>query len=332
MNIYDVAQKSGVSIATVSRVLNGSDKVSLTTRQKVLSVMADGHYAPNAFARGLGLNTMRMVGVLCTDIAVDFYAEAVALIESALRRKGLKVILRCTGDDVTAKADSITELSTQGVDALILVGSPFREKINNDHLIAAAAHVPIILINGYLDLENVYCVFCDERRLMRDAVVALHQNGYQTPLYVSLNNRYSNAYKLDGYREGMAVCHQPYDESHVILCENAGFDAVGEALDIAKENHVNFDSVLCTNDQLGIMAQRHLKAAVPVIGFNNSALGEYCTPTLTSLDNMLSMMCRVAISLLDGLLNGNEPQPTKTCISGRIVYRDSFRKKTNQSD
>ena len=58
MNIYDISQKAGVSIATVSRVLNGSDKVSDKTRKKVLAVMEENSYTPNAFARSLGLNSM----------------------------------------------------------------------------------------------------------------------------------------------------------------------------------------------------------------------------------------------------------------------------------
>ena len=62
MNIYDISRLAGVSIATVSRVLNGSDKVSDATRQKVLDIMEQNGYTPNAFARGLGLNTMRTVG------------------------------------------------------------------------------------------------------------------------------------------------------------------------------------------------------------------------------------------------------------------------------
>ena len=62
MNIYDISQKAGVSIATVSRVLNGSDKVSDKTRKKVLAVMEENSYTPNAFARSLGLNSMHTVG------------------------------------------------------------------------------------------------------------------------------------------------------------------------------------------------------------------------------------------------------------------------------
>ena len=76
-NIYDISKLAGVSIATVSRVLNGSDKVSETTRQKVLDVMEQNGYTPNAFARGLGLNTMRTVGILCDDSSAIYLARGI---------------------------------------------------------------------------------------------------------------------------------------------------------------------------------------------------------------------------------------------------------------
>ena len=77
MNIYDVSKKAGVSIATVSRVLNGNDKVSEKTRQKVLEVMEECSYTPNAFARGLGLNSMKTIGVMCADSSYPYQAKAI---------------------------------------------------------------------------------------------------------------------------------------------------------------------------------------------------------------------------------------------------------------
>ena len=75
MNIYDISQKAGVSIATVSRVLNGSEKVSEKTRKKVLAVMEENSYTPNAFARSLGLNSMHTVGILCSSDRFSLYRE-----------------------------------------------------------------------------------------------------------------------------------------------------------------------------------------------------------------------------------------------------------------
>jgi len=77
MNIYDISNKAGVSIATVSRVLNGNDNVSEKTRQKLLKVMRENGYVPNVFARGLGLNTMMTVGIMCANSTDSYLASAI---------------------------------------------------------------------------------------------------------------------------------------------------------------------------------------------------------------------------------------------------------------
>ncbi len=81
MNIYDVSKHAGVSIATVSRVLNGNPNVSEKTRNKVLNVMAELGYTPNVFARGLGLNTMQTIGIMCSDSSDPYLANAIYYLE-----------------------------------------------------------------------------------------------------------------------------------------------------------------------------------------------------------------------------------------------------------
>ena len=88
LNIYDVSEKAGVSIATVSRVLNGNERVSERTREKVLAVMEECGYTPNAFARGLGLNTMKTIGLMCADSSDLYMAKAIYFVERLLRANG----------------------------------------------------------------------------------------------------------------------------------------------------------------------------------------------------------------------------------------------------
>ena len=85
LNIYDIAKLAGVSIATVSRVVNDSPKVSEKTKARVRAVMKEQNYTPNVFARGLGLNSMQTVGIICPDVADAYMARAVAYLEKRLR-------------------------------------------------------------------------------------------------------------------------------------------------------------------------------------------------------------------------------------------------------
>ena len=97
MNIYDISRRAGVSIATVSRVLNNSPHVSENTRKKVMAVIEGCGYVPNAFARGLGLNSMQTIGLLCPDASDPYLAQALAFLERAFRSQGYDCLLTCTG-------------------------------------------------------------------------------------------------------------------------------------------------------------------------------------------------------------------------------------------
>ena len=85
MNIYDISKKTGFSTATISRVINGSASVSDKTREKILAVIDEYGYTPNVFARGLGLNTMKTIGIMCTDSSDRYIAQAVYYLEESLR-------------------------------------------------------------------------------------------------------------------------------------------------------------------------------------------------------------------------------------------------------
>ena len=85
MNIYDIAELAGVSIATVSRVLNDSPHVAEKTKLRVRKIMEEHDYVPSGFSRSLGLNAMKTISLICPDIADDYMAKAVAYLEHSLR-------------------------------------------------------------------------------------------------------------------------------------------------------------------------------------------------------------------------------------------------------
>ena len=161
MNIYDIANKAGVSIATVSRVVNGSPKVSDRTREKVLGIIEEYGYTPNAFAQGLGLNTMHTVGIMVPSISDNYMANAVYYLEESLHEKGYECILSCSGYLAEQKESHLQMLLSKKTDALILVGSTYAgsEDVthNTDYINLASKEVPVFLINGFITGENIYC-------------------------------------------------------------------------------------------------------------------------------------------------------------------------------
>lgn len=335
MTIYDISEKAGVSIATVSRVLNGSSNVSEKTKNKVLEVINQYEYTPNAFARGLGLNTMKTIGIMTADSSDLYLAKAIYFIEQKLRANGYDSILCCTGYDLENKTKCMNILINKKVDGIILVGSNFiyEQDTDNKYIVEAAAQIPVMLLNAALDAPNVYSVVSDDFNSMYEATIQMIAAGLTDILYFYNSTSYSGEKKLAGYRSAMeenrllksSGLMQYYQGSH----EN--IPAMTEHLKKLYDKGMDFHGVIAADDTLALAAvkfakERDLKIPeeLSIIGYNNSMLTCCCDPELTSIDNKLEILCQHLITTLLGVLEGSE-MPKKTIFSGEIVKRGTTR-------
>jgi LacI family transcriptional regulator/LacI family asc operon transcriptional repressor len=328
MNIYDVSLKAGVSIATVSRVINGNPNVSDKTKQKVLDVMKDIGYTPNVFARGLGLNTMQTIGIICSDSSDIFLANAVYYLEQNLRKNGYDSFLCCTGYELHTKQKYLKLLLSKRVDAIIMVGSGFLEssKKDNSYIIDAAKEVPVMLINGYLNHPRIYCTLCDDHQAVYDSVSKLITQGRERILYLYNTKSYSGLQKLTGYKAALTAHELPLDENLMQMCPNNLQDTHKLLQSLANEG-LTYDAVVAAEDLLAIGAIKFIKEIgrsipndISIIGYNNSLLSTCCDPELSSIDNHVETLCISTISTLMRILSGNDV-PNKTTISNDLIVR-----------
>ena len=331
MTIYDISEKAGVSIATVSRVLNGSNNVSEKTKKKVLDVINQYEYTPNAFARGLGLNTMKTIGIMCADSSDPYLAKAIYYIEQKLRANGYDSILCCTGYDLDTKASSMNLLITKKVDGIILVGSNFiyEKEDDNKYILDAAGQVPVMLLNAAMDAPNVYSIVSDDFTSMYDATMEMIRSGVEDILYFYNSTSYSGKKKLAGYRSAMEEKGLLTNGSFLQLYQGSHEDIPAMADQLLKlhAKGITFHGVIAADDSLALGAlkyAREMKLRIPedlaIIGYNNSMLVNCCDPELTSIDNKLETLCQHLITTLMGVLSGSE-MPKKTVFSGELVKR-----------
>lgn len=334
MTIYDISEQTGVSIATVSRVLNGSKNVSEKTRKKVLDIISQSGYTPNAFARGLGLNTMKTIGIMCADSSDLYFAKAIYHIERKLRANGYDSLLCCTGYELDARAASMNLLITKKVDGIILVGSNFiyEKEADNKYIADAAAQVPVMLLNAALDVPNVYSVVSDDYTSMYDATLQILETGVKDILYFYNSNSYSGKRKLAGFVAAMeekkafrSNLLQFYQGSHEDI------HAMTEHLKKVQKKGLFFQGVIAADDMLALAAVKYARESgydIPgefsILGYNNSMLTLCCEPELTSIDNKLETLCQHLITTFLGVLSGNE-MPIKTVFSGDIIKRGTTR-------
>lgn len=331
MTIYDISKQAGVSIATVSRVLNGSANVKPKTKKKVLDVIEQCGYTPNAFARGLGLNSMNTVGILCADSSDLYLAKAVYYIERNLRAGGYHAVLCCTGYDLENKKASLAHLLNQRVDSVIMVGSNFIEAQsgNNQYILDAAAQVPIMLLNADLDCPNVYCTMCDDFKSMQDITLALIHSGITDILYLYNSTSYSGLKKLTGYQSAYFMEDIPLNKQYQQFFPGTHEDIGGVCsfLTDLRKKGLDFHAVIASEDMLAAGAVKYAKLnglRIPhdlsVIGYNNSLLTTCCEPEISSVDNHLETLCSQLVKTCIGTLNG-EDMPQKTIFSGELIKR-----------
>ncbi len=333
ITIYDISEKSGVSIATVSRVLNGARNVNPDTRERVEAVMSEMGYKPNAFARGLGLDTMKTIGILCADSSDTYLAKAVYYIEEQLRQNNYDSLLCCTGYESSGKKKALDLLISKKVDAAILVGSNFLEatRQGNKYIRDAAEHVPVMLLNAYYDHPNVYSVFCDDSGAMEQATGVLMDAGCKRILYLYDSKSYSGRRKIEGFSHAFEARKLPLDHDLMRFCPCAREDIAGSIGFITSiwESGIHFDGVIASEDALAVAALKFASSKgikVPgdlkIIGYNNSFLSTVTTPTLTSVDNKLRPMCRQLVDTLMNVLSGHE-MPVKSEYIGEIISRET---------
>ncbi len=335
MTIYDISEKAGVSIATVSRVLNGSSNVSEKTKKKVLDVMNQYGYTPNAFARGLGLNTMKTIGIMCADSSDLYLAKAIYYIEQKLRSHDYDSILCCTGYELETKMASMNLLITKKVDGIILVGSNFiyEKESDNQYIADAASQVPVMLLNADLDAPNVYSIVSDDFTSIYEATLQMIQTGIKDILYFYNSSSYSGKRKLAGYRAAMEEKGLLADERLIQFYRGSHEDipAMTKHLSDLKQRNVIFHGVIAADDTLALASVKYARETgyrIPedfsILGYNNSMLVHCCEPELTSIDNKLETLCQHLITTLLGVLEGSE-MPKKTVFSGEIVKRGTTR-------
>lgn len=329
MNIYDIAKLAGVSIATVSRVVNDSDKVTEKTRQKVLSVMEELDYTPNVFARGLGLDSMKTIGILCPNIADVFMANAISILEKKLHQYGYDCILGCSGYEKENREKHVRLLLAKRIDALILVGSTYAgrcdDKEETDYLRETAAKIPVFLINGFVEGDNIFCSYCDDFRATYEVTKGYICEGRKRILFLCDSHSFSAKRKLAGYEAALSDAGYP-------ICEELKFYTRNDIHCVRNEllarKSLDFDSVVATEDGLAIGVIKYALAkglTVPeelsVTGYNNSQLSVGCEPELTSVENHLEQMCVDTIECMLKVLQGETEVVRKNEVRCEIIKR-----------
>ena len=231
--------------------------------------------------------------------------------------------------DPRNKADTIDLLLSKNVDAIILIGSVFKEAEDNSHIERAASRVPVVVINGELDIPGTYGFCSDEEKAVSQAVSMLCHTGRKRILYLYDANTPSGMKKRIGFIKGMKLCGLAAGEENMLrVAKDIG--AVEGAISALLASGATFDAVIASEDLLAVGAVNalmHNGVRVPentaVIGMNNLQLCQCCRPSLTSIDIQLQPLCHAAVKTLISIFHRQEV-PQKTVLQAVCAFRESF--------
>lgn len=326
--IKDIASAAGVSLATVSRVINNGPKVGDATRERVKKIMDEMGYRPNANARALVTQRNPAIGVVIAELHDPFFASLAHGIETLCRTSNIQILMSAGSTSPETEMRAIETLMEHRCEAMV-VHSKF---LDDDALVHFANQVPgFVLINRYIEVIGNRCVWLDNQaggKLMAEHI--LHHGHEDIAVISSRYQILDPVQRLDGIKLALSEAGKSLPDSHIEFAtpdQEGGEAAVQNLL----SRGVKFSAILAYNDAMAAGALTMLldhNIAVPdkvsLIGYDDVLLAKYCRPKLTTLRYPIEMMATHAAKLALDCAKGEFPEPGTTFkYTPTIVKRDS---------
>jgi LacI family transcriptional regulator len=327
--IYEVSKLAGVSLATVSRVINDSGTVTPKTRQKVLSAIEELGYRPNSMAQSLASKRSNSVGILIPELYGPFFGAELSSIETELRSVGKRVIITAGHSDEAIEKDCIEFLLGSSCDALIL----HVDSVSDAYLIELnQGPVPVILLNRYITEMADRCIRLDNELGGYIAAKSLIELGHTKFAYVSGPHWKTDSFKrLSGHKRALKEFGLEIDEQLIYegnFQETSGSDAMEYLLQTGEP----FTALICANDEMAVGAYdvaRKEGLRIPddlsVIGYDNVILTQYLHPKLSSICCHIKEMGQMAARCVIKGIYGEEGLEIQNRFEPYLVSRASVR-------
>lgn len=325
ITIYDVAREAGVSMATVSRVVNGNKNVKENTRQRVLDVIERLDYRPNAVARGLASKRTTTVGVVIPNISNSYFAILAKGIDDIAAMYKYNIVLASSDEDDQKEVDVVNTLFAKQVDGIIFMGHHLTDKIRSEF---SRSRTPVVLA-GTVDLEHqLPSVNIDYHQSVIDVMDLLTKTNDKIafvsgPLIDDINGKV----RLAGYKEGLKKNKQSFNEGLVFEANYRYEDGFALAQRVINSGAT---AAYVVEDELAAGLLNGLFAAgkrVPedfeLVTSNDSTVVKYTRPNLSSISQPIYDLGAVAMRMLTKIMNKEELEEKEIILNHGIKRRES---------
>jgi DNA-binding LacI/PurR family transcriptional regulator len=324
--IADVAARSGVSTATVSRVLSGSVPSRPETRDRVLAAARELAYRPSGVARALKRRETRTLGLLVTDLSNPFYPEVVRSVEEAAHRRGYGLVLCNAADDPRRELAYLDLLIERRVDGIIIASS---HATRRHAAVLASSAIPVVLLNSGAAGAGLPTIDTAHRRGARLAGEHILGLGHRRVGHISgPASNAASGLRLRGLRDALHAAGLA-DEDLLVAPGNGHVEGGAAATELVRRGAT---AIACYNDLTAIGALRALRMAgyrlpeaVSVIGFDDIEMAAWTDPPLTTVKQPIGDMGRLSVGWLADALTRDEPvlEPRVEHLAPILIVRDS---------
>ncbi len=325
--IYDVAGKAEVSLATVSRVLNNPEKVNEATRNKVLKVIKELGYKPNAIARGLASHKTTTVGIMLSDVTRASTSQLLGGIIDIAKKYSYSIkIFSMAGDN--SVLDSIREVISEQVDGVLFLNN----EIDNDQMNivkeqTSNANIPLVLTNVISEDPELASVAIDYVAASYNITNKLISSGKKNIYLLSTVRRYTvNTKKEEGYLRAMEEAGlEPkiFRTSGDLSINTPHFEEYFETHEVDAAIGVR-DSIAVSFMNVMINKGKKVPEDVAVVGYQNTKYAMLARPALTCIDTPVYDIGAVAMRLLTKIMKGEDVDNIKVVLPHKVINRQSM--------
>lgn len=327
ITIYDVAREAGVSMATVSRVVNGNPNVKPSTRKKVSDVIDRLNYRPNAVARGLASKKTTTVGVIIPDVTNLYFSSLARGIDDIASMYNYNIILANSDGDLNKEVKVLNTILAQQVDGVIFMGHNVSDKVKKE---IEMTDTPVVLAGTADDSVDLPTIVIDYKEAVREATQLLIDDGKDKVSLLGLDiDSYKQDKSTEGYKEALDSANIPFDESLVIRVnrEMTEWDTK-DLVDYLLDKKVS--AVVTEDDRIAItllneLYERGIKVPenFEIITSDNSPIVDISRPKLTTISQPLYDIGAVSMRLLTKLMNKEETDESDIILPYSITKNDT---------
>lgn len=311
VRLVDVAERAGVSMKTVSNVVHDYPHVAPALRTKVQAAIDELGYRPNLTARRLATGRTGMIALAMPEMDHPYFSELSRCIAEEATALGYRVLIEQTLSEPAAERAVLQDREEGLVDGVIFHPVRMEER----EIASLRKDVPLVLLGEGTMPAGVDHVMIDNVAAAADGVRMLLDAGRTRIAFLATvrdDITGSTERRLEGYQRELAAAGLPADPELILTSQGFQVDDSQEALARAITAGVEFDAVLCRDDRMAVGAIRALAAAgrrvpedVAVIGWDDTQMAAYCTPTLTSISPDKREIARTALRLLAERIEGH---------------------------